>query len=150
MNSDAFMLKNVDPDDLIKYGIIPELAGRLPVTTVLDKLDKKSYFRILEEPKNSFVKQYTKTFELMGIQLTFTHAFLAYVVDEAFQRNLGVRALRSIMEKYIMPLIYHITNYKSIKKFIINEKLIEVGAEEYCSEFVADLKSKKKKLGEVS
>ena len=150
VNSDEFMLKNVDPDDLIKYGIIPELAGRLPITTVLDKLDKKSYFRILEEPKNSFVKQYIKSFELMGISLTFSRGFLAHVVEEAYQRNLGVRALRSIMEKYIMPLIFHITNYKSIKKFLIDEKLIEVGPEKYCEDFVAGLKGTKKRLGEVS
>jgi ATP-dependent Clp protease ATP-binding subunit ClpX len=144
------MLKNVDPDDLIKYGLIPELAGRLPITSVLDKLDKKSYFRILEEPKNSLVKQYLKTFELMGIELSFSQSFLSRVVDEAYQRKLGVRAIRSIMEKHIMPLVYHIVGFKSIKKLVIDERLIKNGALDYCKKLEREAKKKSKKLGEVS
>ena len=125
------ILKNIQPDDLIKYGIIPELAGRLPITTVLDLLEKKDYIRILKEPKNSLVKQYLKTFDLMDKKVIFTEPFLNRVVDEAFEKKLGVRALRSVMEKYLMPFIYYCAEESQLKIIEITEVLIDEGAEKY-------------------
>ncbi len=139
-------LIKVEPDDIIRYGLIPELTGRLPVMGVLDKLTKESFFQILKEPKNSLVKQYTAQYQLMGIKLTFNDDFLNLVVDEAYDKQLGVRALRSIMEKYITPLTYDAANLgKKITKIEINETLISDGPAKLLGP-----KRKSKKLSEVS
>jgi ATP-dependent Clp protease ATP-binding subunit ClpX len=122
-------LIHVEPDDIIRYGLIPELTGRLPVMGVLDKLTKDSFFQILQEPKNSLVKQYIAQYKLMGIKLKFSKNFLSLVVDEAYEKKLGVRALRSIMEKYITPLTYEVANMgKKITNITIHEGLITEGA----------------------
>lgn len=121
-------LIHVEPDDIIRYGLIPELTGRLPVMGVLDKLTKESFFRILQEPKNSLVKQYIAQYQLMGITLDFSKDFLEHVVDEAYEKKLGVRALRSIMEKYITPLTYEAANLgKKVTKITIDKSLITEG-----------------------
>jgi len=139
-------LIKVEPDDIIRYGLIPELTGRLPVMGVLDKLTKDSFFQILKEPKNSLVKQYTAQYLLMGIKLTFNDDFLNRVVDEAYDKQLGVRALRSIMEKYITPLTYDAANLgKKITKIEIDETLITEGPAKLLAP-----KRRSKKLSEVS
>lgn len=144
------ILKFVEPDDLIKYGIIPELAGRLPVVGVLDTLEKSTFLTILTEPKNAFAKQYIKQYEIMGIELVFDEDFLSAIVDEAYDKKLGVRALKSIMEKYMMPLMYFVGSYKKrIKDLRISKDLIELGAEKFFKK-VTSKKSTPKKLGEVS
>ena len=145
----GYYLKLVEPDDLIKFGMIPEITGRIPVVGVLDKLEKSSFLRILEEPKNSITKQYIKQYELMGLKLTFERGFLNAIVEEAYPKALGVRALRSIMEKYITPLTYLLGSGTMIKrnaKLVIDESLMKEGADR----FVERLQGNMESLGEVS
>jgi len=147
-------LIKVEPDDIIKYGLIPELTGRLPVVGVLDKLTKESFYSILRDPKNSLVKQYTAQYLLMGIKLTFEDSFLSRIVEESYEKKLGVRALRSIMEKYITPLTYEVANLgKKVTRVNIDERLITEGPfalldPELFKDDEAD--GKNKKLSEVS
>ena len=143
-------LKFVEPDDLVKFGLIPELTGRIPVLGVLDRLEEESFFRIMLEPKNAIAKQYIKQYELMGTELIFEKSYLKRVVGESFKKNLGVRAMRGIMEKYIMPLTYHIASSKrKIPKITVTEKLIDSGADAFFAE-CTKTKRRSGKLSEVS
>ncbi len=139
------MLKQVEPDDLIKYGLIPELAGRLPVTCVLDKLDKAVYLRILTEPKNSIVRQYKKQFELMDIQLEFESSTLETIVEKSFEKKLGVRALRSTMEALMTDLTYEVASKPGlIAKLTISNRIFELGPAAYAAEMLAEAQSSSK------
>lgn len=110
------LMKYIVPQDLKSFGLIPELIGRLPVLTYLNPLDKEALRRILVEPKNSIVKQYTKLFAMDGISLTFDDDTLDFIVDKAVEYKLGARGLRSIVETVIMDAMYEIPS-KRIKKF---------------------------------
>lgn len=110
------LMKYIVPQDLKSFGLIPELIGRLPVLTYLNPLDKEALRRILVEPKNSIVKQYTKLFAMDGISLTFDDDTLDFIVDKAVEYKLGARGLRSIVEAVIMDAMYEIPS-KRIKKF---------------------------------
>lgn len=112
----ADLMKYIVPQDLKSFGLIPELIGRLPVLTYLNPLDKASLRRILVEPKNSIIKQYTKLFAMDGIVLTFDDNTLDFIVDKAVEYKLGARGLRSIVEAVIMDAMYEIPS-KRIKKF---------------------------------
>ena len=109
-------MKYIVPQDLKSFGLIPELIGRLPVLTYLNPLDKEALRRILVEPKNSIVKQYTKLFAMDGITLTFEDECLDFIVDKALEYKLGARGLRSIVEAIIMDAMYEIPS-KRVKKF---------------------------------
>ncbi|NLD88624.1 MAG: ATP-dependent Clp protease ATP-binding subunit ClpX [Clostridiales bacterium] len=100
------ILRDIEPHDVLKYGIIPELVGRLPVITTLEPLDRDMLVRVLTEPKNSFVKQYKKLFALDGIELDFEDEALEYIADKAVSRNTGARGLRSIMEETMSEIMY--------------------------------------------
>lgn len=110
------LMKYIVPQDLKSFGLIPELIGRLPTLTYLNPLDKEALRRILVEPKNSIVKQYTKLFAMDGITLTFDDASLDYIVDKALEYKLGARGLRSIVEAIIMDAMYEIPS-KRVKTF---------------------------------
>lgn len=110
------IMKYIVPQDLKSFGLIPELIGRLPVLTYLEPLDKEALRRILVEPKNSIVKQYTKLFEMDGIKLTFTDGALDFIVDKAVEYKLGARGLRSIVEAVVMDAMYEIPSRK-VKTF---------------------------------
>ena len=110
------LMKYIVPQDLKSFGLIPELIGRLPVLTYLNPLDKEALRRILVEPKNSIVKQYTKLFAMDGITLTFEDECLDFIVDKALEYKLGARGLRSIVEAIIMDAMYEIPS-KRVKKF---------------------------------
>lgn len=112
----ADLMKYIVPQDLKSFGLIPELIGRLPVLTYLNPLDRASLRRILVEPKNSIIKQYTKLFAMDGIVLTFDENTLDFIVDKAVEYKLGARGLRSIVEAVIMDAMYEIPS-KRIKKF---------------------------------
>ena len=99
-------MKYVLPQDLKSFGLIPEIIGRLPVLTHLEPLDRDALRKILTEPKNSIVKQYTRLFELDGIKLTFAPEVLDYIVDKAIEFRLGARGLRSIVETIMMEQMY--------------------------------------------
>lgn len=118
------LLKKVTPHDLVKFGIIPEMVGRLPVITTLDSLDKKALVRILTEPKNSLVKQYQKIFNIDGVNLKFTDAALEAIAQKAIDRKTGARGLRSIMEETLTGLMFDIPSDKTVEAVIIGEDCV--------------------------
>lgn len=119
------IIENVLPEDLVKYGLIPELVGRLHIISTLKSLDEDALLRILKEPKNAIVNQYKKIFELEGVELKFTPDALEAIVEESIKRNVGARGLRSIMEDAILDIMYQIPSEKNIKKCTITEEVIK-------------------------
>lgn len=119
------VLKHVLPQDFVKFGLIPEFIGRVPVTVTLDMLDKDAMIRILCEPKNALVKQYKKLFELDGVSLEFDKDALEAIVDKALERKTGARGLRAIMEAVTLDLMYHIPSDESITKCEITKEDVE-------------------------
>ena len=120
--------EDVSAHDIVKYGLIPELVGRLPVIVGLDNLDENALVRILSQPKNSIEKQYKKLFEIDGVELHFTEGALKAVASKAIERATGARGLRSIMEEIMTEIMFEIPSNKEIKKVIINEKCVKNGA----------------------
>ena len=119
------VLKHVLPQDFVKFGLIPEFIGRVPVTVTLDMLDKDAMIRILCEPKNALVKQYKKLFELDGVNLEFDKDALEAIVDKALERKTGARGLRAIMEAVTLDLMYHIPSDESITRCEITKEDVE-------------------------
>ena len=120
---DAF--KQALPQDFVKFGLIPEFIGRVPITVSLDSLDRDALIRILQEPKNSLVKQYTKLFELDGVGLEFTDDAICAIADKALERKTGARGLRAIMEAVMLDLMYRIPSDESISRCVIDKELVE-------------------------
>lgn len=118
------ILRQVETEDLIKFGLIPEFVGRLPVITVLDELDEKDLVRVLLEPKNSLVKQYKKLFSLEKVELQFSDDALIKVAHKALLRKSGARGLRSILEQVLLDLMYQLPSVKGLKKVIIDADVI--------------------------
>ena len=110
--------------DLVKYGLIPELVGRIPVITSLEQLDEESLVRILEEPKNSLIKQYKKLFKLDRVELEFDHEALIEIARKTLQANTGARGLRSIMEEVLMPIMYDMPSDYEIEKVRITKEYV--------------------------
>ena len=119
------IIENVLPEDLIKYGLIPELVGRLHIISTLENLNRDALLKILTEPRNALVKQYKKIFELEGVDLNFTSGALEAIVEESIKRNTGARGLRSIIEDSILDIMYQIPSEKNIKKCTITEEVIK-------------------------
>ncbi len=115
------IFKDVIPHDIVKFGLIPELVGRIPVIVTLDDLDKHALVRILKEPKNSLIKQYMKLFEIDGVELAFDDNALEAIATQAIERNTGARGLRSIMEDIMMSIMYEIPSRNDISTVVINE-----------------------------
>ena len=122
------LLSKIQPDDLIKFGIIPELVGRLPIVSTLRELDKKDMIDVMTKPKNALVKQYKKLFEIDGAELEFTDDALEEIVDKAIERKTGARGLRSIMEAVLMDSMFEVPGDKTIKKVIITRECVENNA----------------------
>lgn len=118
-------MKDVIPYDLVKYGLIPELVGRLPVITHLNSLDKESLIRILIEPKNSLIKQYKKIFELDRVKLKFEDSALNAIAQKAIDRKIGARGIRSIMEELLSDLMYKVPSDYTIDEVIITEETVK-------------------------
>ncbi len=118
------ILSHAQPEDLIKYGFIPEFIGRLPVLATLDELDEAALMRILTEPKNALVRQYQKIFEFENVKLKFTDSSLAAISREAMKRKSGARGLRSIMEEVMLETMYDLPSQKDIKECVISEEVI--------------------------
>ena len=114
----------VEPDDLVKYGLIPELVGRLPITCALDDLNEESLLRILTEPKNAITKQYKKLFELDGVELEFEEAALQRVVNLTLEKSTGARGLRSVLESLMLELMYSVPSNTSVKEILVTEDMI--------------------------
>lgn len=119
----------VVPHDLVKYGLIPELVGRLPVITALDGLDQEALVRILTEPKNSILKQYKKLFALDKVELDFEKSALEAVAQKAIDRRTGARGLRSIMEETLTDLMYKVPSDYSVEKVIVDGETVKNGRE---------------------
>jgi len=117
-------LSGVQPEDLIKFGLIPEFIGRLPVVATLDELDENALVKILVEPKNALIKQYEKLFGFEGVKLRFTNGSLAAVAQEALKRKSGARGLRSILENTLLDLMYEIPSQSNIRECVISEEVI--------------------------
>lgn len=118
------ILAQVQPEDLLKFGLIPEFIGRLPVIATLDELDEEALVRILKEPKNALVKQYQKLFEFENVKLQFTEEALRAVAREALKRKSGARGLRSILENIMLDLMYEIPSRPNIRECIITEEAV--------------------------
>lgn len=119
------VLKQALPQDLVKFGLIPEFVGRVPVTVSLDALDKEALVRILKEPKNSLVKQYETLFELDGVKLTFDEEAIEAIAEKSLKRKTGARGLRAIMEKVMLDLMYRIPSDESIVHCNITKAAVE-------------------------
>ena len=117
-------LLEVKPADLIKFGLIPEFLGRLPVITTLDELSADSLVRILTEPKNALIKQYKKLFEIEGVNLRLTNNALAAIADEALKRKSGARGLRAILESCMLDIMYDIPSKEDVKECVIGEEVV--------------------------
>jgi len=114
----------VEPDDLLRYGMIPELVGRLPVTVALDALDEKSLVRILKEPKNALTKQYTKLFGLEEVKITFDEGALAAIATKALKRGTGARGLRAILEEVLMDVMFDLPSREDVVEVKVTESCI--------------------------
>ncbi len=121
-------LSEITPQDLIQFGFIPELVGRLPVVAGLDLLDHEAMFRVLTEPKNALVKQYQKLFKMEGVELEFQSKALDVIIEKAMARQSGARSLRSVMEEFMMSLMFDLPELKRVRKVIITPEVIEKGA----------------------
>ena len=119
------LFKHVMPQDFVKFGLIPEFVGRVPVTVSLDSLDKEALVRILREPKNSLIKQYTKLFELDGVELYFKDDAVEKIADKSLEQKTGARGLRSIMERTLEDLMYEIPSDESIVACTITRDAVE-------------------------
>ena len=117
-------LKEVETEDLVKYGLIPEFVGRLPVIATLNELDEAALMQILTEPKNSLSKQYQKLFEMEGVEIDFREEALRAVANKAMERKTGARGLRSILENVLLDTMYHIPSESGISKVVIDENTI--------------------------
>ncbi|MGE0622523.1 MAG: ATP-dependent Clp protease ATP-binding subunit ClpX [Pseudomonadales bacterium] len=117
-------LRSVEPEDLIRYGLIPEFVGRLPVVATLEELDTEALVQILTEPKNSLTKQYTKLFEMEGVEVDFREDALRAVAKKAMERKTGARGLRSILEAVLLDTMYELPSIESVKKVVIDESVI--------------------------
>lgn len=117
-------LREVKPEDLIKFGLIPEFLGRLPVIATLDELSAESLVRILTEPKNALIKQYKKLFEHEGVNLRLTDSALSAIADEALKRKSGARGLRAILEACMLDIMYDIPSKQNVKECVIGEEVV--------------------------
>ena len=140
------ILRQVMPQDFVKYGLIPEFIGRVPVNVSLDLLDKEALVRILKEPKNAITKQYQKLFELDGVKLTFEDEALEMIAEKALERKTGARGLRSIMENCMMDSMYNIPSEEHVQKCTITKELVEgTGEAELTIEETPEETGKRKK-----
>ncbi len=121
---DRGIYKDVNSHDIVKYGLIPELVGRLPVIVDLESLDEAALVKILREPKSAIIKQYTKLIGLDGVELEFGEGACEAVAKLAIERNIGARGLRSIMEDFMTPIMYEIPSKENLKKVIITKELV--------------------------
>ena len=121
----AKMLKKLQPEDLLKFGLIPEFIGRIPIFAVLDALDEDTLKMILTEPKNAILKQYKCLLEMDGVELDFENDAVEIIAQEAIKRKTGARALRSIVEELMLDIMYDIPSNKDIKKFVITKEMVE-------------------------
>jgi ATP-dependent Clp protease ATP-binding subunit ClpX len=123
--SKSELVSDVQPEDLIKFGLIPEFVGRLPVVGVLEELDEAALIEILTRPKNAIVKQYQRLFEFENVRLKFSDDALRAVARQAMVRKVGARGLRMILEELMLDLMYHLPSQKKVKEFEVTREMVE-------------------------
>jgi ATP-dependent Clp protease ATP-binding subunit ClpX len=119
------LFREVEPEDLLKYGLIPELVGRLPVVTTLEDLDEPALRRILVEPKNALVKQYRRLFEMESIELSFAEDALGAIAHKAIERKTGARGLRSIVEAILLDTMYDLPSLEAVEEVVVSKQVVE-------------------------
>ena len=122
-------LRTVEPEDLVRYGLIPEFVGRLPVLATLDELDTEALVRILKEPKNAYTKQYSKLFEMEGAEIDFREDALVAIAEKAMERKTGARGLRSILEDVLLEVMYKLPSEPEVSKVVIDKNVINGASE---------------------
>ncbi len=121
---DSELLRQAEPQDLLKYGLIPEFVGRLPVLGILDELDEAALIDILTRPRNAILKQYARLFDYEGVKVTWTDEAAREIAREALQRKVGARGLRMILEELMLDLMYHVPGNKKVKELVITEEMV--------------------------
>jgi ATP-dependent Clp protease ATP-binding subunit ClpX len=119
------IFRHVEPEDLLKYGLIPEFVGRLPVVATLEDLDEASLKKILTDPKNALVKQYQRLFEMENIELTFADEALGAVARKAIERKTGARGLRSILESILLETMFDLPGLEGVEEVVISREVVE-------------------------
>ena len=123
------LIKNLEPEDLIKYGLIPEFVGRMPILSTLEELDEKSLVRILKEPKNSLLKQYKKLFEFENVKLVFKDEAVLEIAKKAIHKKTGARGLRSIIEALLLKTMFKLPAMDDVHEVIVNETAVKNNSE---------------------
>ena len=123
------IMKNVEPEDLIKYGLIPEFVGRMPILATLNDLDSKSLIKILKEPKNSLIKQYQRLFEFENTKLTFKESAIAEIAKKAINKKTGARGLRSIIESLLLKTMFKLPTMNSVDEVVVDQSVVKGDAE---------------------
>src|ERR1017187_1587289 len=122
---DIAILEQVQPTDLIHYGLIPEFVGRLPVVSVLRDLDQQALVEILTQPKNALVRQYQRLFDFENVKLRFSEASLAMIAAQALERKVGARGLRMILEDLMLDLMYHLPSQRKVREFVVTDEMVK-------------------------
>ena len=118
-------MKNLEPEDLLKYGLIPEFIGRLPIIATLEDLDEKSLIKILLEPKNSLIKQYQELFKLEGAKLWFKDSALKEIAAKAITKKTGARGLRSILESILLKTMYELPSQNNVEEIVVDPSAVK-------------------------
>jgi ATP-dependent Clp protease ATP-binding subunit ClpX len=121
---DSELLRQAEPQDLLKYGLIPEFVGRLPVLGILDELDEAALIDILTRPRNAILKQYARLFDFEGVKVTWTEEAAGEIAREALHRKVGARGLRMILEELMLDLMYHVPGNKKVKELVITDEMV--------------------------
>jgi ATP-dependent Clp protease ATP-binding subunit ClpX len=119
------LLEQIQPSDLIRYGLIPEFVGRLAVVSVLGDLDERALIEILTQPKNALVRQYQRLFEFENVKLRFTDDALKVIATQAIERKVGARGLRMILEDLMLDLMYHLPSQRKLRDFVVTEEMVK-------------------------
>ncbi len=122
---DTELLQRAEPQDLVRFGLIPEFVGRLPVVCILNDLDESALIEILTKPRNAIVKQYQRMFEFETVKLRFSEGGLQAIAREAMQRKVGARGLRMILEELMLDLMYHLPSQRRVKDFEVTKEMVE-------------------------
>ncbi|MGH8225359.1 MAG: AAA family ATPase, partial [Gammaproteobacteria bacterium] len=118
------VLRQVEPEDLIRYGLIPEFVGRLPIVATLEALEEEALVRILTEPKNALTKQYRRLFEMEGVELEFREEALTACAEQALKRKTGARGLRTILERVLLDTMYELPTMENVAKVVVDDKVV--------------------------
>ncbi len=133
---DTATLEQVQPTDLIHYGLIPEFVGRLPVVSVLGDLDQQALIEILTQPKNALVRQYQRLFDFENVKLRFTEGSLSVIAAQALERKVGARGLRMILEDLMLDLMYHLPSHRKVREFLVTDEMVKTHEINFSSAFL--------------